>query len=155
MNITIRQYRSEDAAALTEIFYSAVEALIGDCYSREEVRAWAPLPIDYEAWQSRLDRQQPWVAEAHGTPIGFISLGPDGRIGLAYVHNAFQRKGVASKLYERLESAARAAGVDRLRVEASHAARPLFERMGFDVVKRNQHERNACTLVNWSMQKSI
>ncbi|MGD8911004.1 MAG: GNAT family N-acetyltransferase [Chromatiales bacterium] len=155
MNISIRQYRPEDAQALTEIFYSAVESLAGDCYSREQVRAWAPLPIDYEKWRFRLERQQTWVAEVHGTPIGFISLIPDGHISLAYVHIAFQRKGVASKLYTRLEREARAAGVDILRVEASHAARPLFQRMGFDLLKRNRIERNACTLVNWSMQKSI
>jgi putative acetyltransferase len=155
MNISIRHYRTEDAPALTEIFYSAVESLVGDCYSREQIRAWAPSPIDYRKWQLRLDRQQTWVAEVHGTPIGFISLIPDGHISLAYVHIAFQRKGVASKLYKRLESEARAAGVDILHVKASHAARPLFERMGFDLVKRNRIERNACTLVNWSMEKSI
>jgi GNAT superfamily N-acetyltransferase len=155
MNISIRHYRTEDAPALTEIVYSAVESLAGDCYSREQIRAWAPLPIDYRKWKSHLDRQQTWVAEIYGTPIGFISLIPDGHISLAYVHIAFQRKGVASELYKRLESEARAAGVDTLRVEASHAARPLFERMGFDLVKCNPIERNACTLMNWSMQKTI
>jgi GNAT superfamily N-acetyltransferase len=155
MNISIRHYRTEDAQALTEIFYSAVESLAGDCYSRDQIRAWAPLPIDYRKWQLRFDRLQTWVAEIYGTPIGFISLIPGGHISLAYVHIAFQRKGVASKLYERLESEARAAGVDILHVEASHAARPLFERMGFNLVKCNRIERNTCTLMNWSMQKSI
>jgi GNAT superfamily N-acetyltransferase len=154
-SLTIRKYRAEDAQALTEIFYNAVEANSGDGYSPQQIRAWAPLPIDYASWKRRLDQHRPWVALLHSSPIGFISLRPDGGVGLAYVHRAFQRRGVASKLYEALENEARLEGFDKLHVEASHAAKPLFERLGYKVTQCNKKIRNGLTLVNWKMTKDL
>ncbi len=158
MNLTslsIRKYRTDDAQALTEIFYNAVESLSGEVYSPQQVQAWAPLPIDYESWKQRLERHRPWVALYHSSPIGFISLLPDGEVGLAYVHWAFQRQGVASELYAALENEARSAGIKKLHVEASHAARPLFERLGYQVVRCNKKIRNGLTLENWQMTKDL
>jgi GNAT superfamily N-acetyltransferase len=154
-SLSIRKYRPDDAQALTEIFYSAVDSLSGDGYSQQELRAWAPLPIDYDSWKRRLDQHQPWVAVLHSSPIGFISLLPDGMVGLAYVHRAFQRKGVASKLYEALENEARSANLRYLHVEASHAAKPLFERLGYTVVGCNRKIRNGLPLINWQMTKNL
>lgn len=154
-SLTIRKYRTEDAQALTEIFYNAVESLSGDGYSAEQVRAWAPLPIDYQTWQQRLERHQPWVALYHSSPVGFISLLPHGEVGLAYVHRAFQRQGVASELYAALENEARSSGLGSLRLEASHAAKPLFERLGYDVISCNRKLRNGLSLDNWMMAKEL
>lgn len=154
-SLTIRKYRADDAQALTEIFYNAVESNSGDGYSPEEIRAWAPLPIDYASWKRRLEKHRPWVALLHSSPIGFISLLPDGEVGLAYVHRAFQRRGVASRLYEALENEARSEGFKQLHVEASHAAKPLFERLGYDVAHCNRQIRNGLTLVNWKMTKPL
>jgi GNAT superfamily N-acetyltransferase len=154
-SLTIRKYQAGDAQALTEIFYNAVESNCGEGYSPEEIRAWAPLPIDYASWKRRLEQHRPWVALLHSSPIGFISLLPDGEVGLAYVHRAFQRQGVASKLYEALENEARSTGLDKLSVEASHAAKPLFERLGYGVAHRNNKIRNGLTLVNWKMTKVL
>ena len=158
MNLTslsIRKYRADDAQALTEIFYNAVESLSGDGYSPEEVRAWAPLPIDYDDWKKRLAHHRPWVAVLHSTPIGFISLLPNGEVGLAYIHRAFQRRGVASKLYEAVENEAHSNGIKHLHVEASHAAKPLFERLGYDVTDCNRVERRGMELTNWKMKKAL
>ncbi len=155
MEIEIRPYQTSDAPGLTGIFYRAVEALAGTCYSRQEVRAWAPLPIAYVEWQSRLEHEQPWVVVLSHRPVGFISLHPDGLIGLAYVDPAFQRRGVGRSLYVHLEREDRARGMKRLHVEASHAAKPLFERMDYAVVERNKKRIGHTVLVNWRMQKPI
>ena len=155
MDIRIRDYSESDARMLTEIFYRAVDALAGRCYSKAEVRAWAPLPVPYEAWRTQLDQDRPWVAEIRRRPVGFMSLTPDGLIRLAYVDPAYQRLGVAGKLYAVLEHEALSRGMDSLIVEASHAAKPLFYRLGYAVMKRNLTQRQGCDLVNWSMRKSI
>ncbi len=151
----IRPYREADAVALTELFYDAVEALAGDSYTAREIAAWAPRPIDYAAWRQRFAQQQLWVAQADDRPVGFISLGAEGLIDLAFVHSRYQRKGVGRALYAHLENTARSADIRCLTVFASHAAKPLFERMGFEVVEKNRVERQACTLVNWRMQKRL
>ncbi len=154
-SFSIRPYRPADAAALTELFYDAVESLAGVSYSASEVAAWAPRPIDYEIWRERFEQQRPWVAQANERPVGFISLDAGGLIDLAFVHSRYQRQGVGRALYTHLENTARSAGIASLTVFASHAARPLFERMGFELVEQNRVERRGCTLVNWRMQKRL
>ncbi len=155
MEIEIRPYLASDAPVLTAIFYRAVESLADDCYTPEQVRAWAPLPIDSAKWQSRLDQDQPWVAVIGSRPVGFISLLPDGLIGLAFVDPEYQHRGVGSRLCDMVEQEARARGVKTLYVEASHAAKPLFERLGYAVIERNLKRIGRSTLINWRMQKSI
>ncbi len=151
----IRPYRETDAAALAELFYDAVESLAGNGYSARELAAWAPRPIDYDRWRERFGQQRVWVAESGERPLGFISLDAEGVIDLAFVHSRHQRQGVGRALCAQLENAARANAITCLTVFASHAARPLFERMGFVVLEPNRVQRQGCTLVNWRMRKPL
>lgn len=50
--------------------------------------------------------------------------------------------GIGSAIYAELEAAAMAAGIERLFVEASEAARRLLERRGFTIDARNDFIRN-------------
>lgn len=155
MNIFIRDYQPNDARALTDIFYNAVHATTAGHYSQQQINAWAPLPKDYALWQQRLNDKPPFVAIVDGQVVGFITLEADGHIDLTYVHQNYQRRGIASALYQHLEQQARQRGITKLYVEASELARPLFEKQGFRLVRRNQVCRNNIQLVNWSMEKSI
>lgn len=153
--IKIRPYHQADARELTDLFYEAVHRVACEAYTDEQINAWAPLPRDYPSWQARFEACPPFVAELDGHIAGFAALEPSGYIDWLYTHPDFQKRGVASALYAYLEEIAKAAGVRRLQVEASHLARHFFKRQGFLVLNRNEVERRGVCLVNWSMDKLI
>ena len=84
-----------------------------------------------------------------------MSLIAEGWIRLADVDPDYQRLGLASRLHAVLEHEALAKGIETLSVEASHATKPLFERLGYALIRRNLKRRRGCNLVNGSLQKSI
>ena len=63
--------------------------------------------------------------------------------------------GIGSALYDALESAANDHGIEFLFVEASEAARRLFERKGFAVEQRNDFTINGVPIHNYRMVKSL
>ncbi len=153
--IEVRLYRPQDLHALADLFYASVRQVACSAYDDVQIDAWAPLPPDYQGWQARFESCPPFVAEVDGRIAGFASLEPSGYIDWLYTHPDFQRQGVASALYQRLEQLAREWGLKRLQVDASHLARPFFKRRGFLVLNRNEVERRGVLLVNWSMDKLL
>lgn len=155
MNLVIRNYQPADAKALTDIFYDTIHATAISHYSPAQINAWAPLPKDYVRWQQQLDHKPPFVAIIDEQVVGFMTLEADGHIDWTYVHQDYQRQGIASALYQYLEQQARQQGITKLYVEASELARPFFNKQGFRLVRRNLLCRDNIQLVNWSMEKYI
>ena len=62
---------------------------------------------------------------------------------------------MGSALLAALEDAARERGLTTLFVEASEAARRLFERRGFDVAGRNEFELRGVPIHNTRMAKPL
>lgn len=153
--MNIRGYESKDAEALTNIFYETIHEIGLSEYTQAQVDEWAPLPIDYEHWQSRLDKLPPFVAEINGVVVGFITLRDNGHIEWTYTHKEYQGQGIASGLYQYLENAASNKGLKKLTVNASFFALPFFKKQGFSTVRKNNTEKNGQLLVNWSMEKAI
>ena len=151
----IRNYSSDDADALTDIFYDTIHTVAIEKYTQEQVNAWAPMPVNYDYWRQRLKQLPPYVAEIDGVVVGFITLTPSGHIEWTYTHKDYQRRGIASALYEYLEERAEAQKLSRLTVNASKFARPFFEKQGFQVVCRNNTERDGHILLNWTMEKHL
>lgn len=153
--VRIRHYQAQDLRPLTDLFYASVHQLACTAYDGAQLHAWAPLPADYPGWQARFEVCAPLVAEVDGRIAGFAALDAEGYIDWLYTHPDFQRRGVASALYQCLETQARERGVKRLMVDASHLARHFFKQRGFLVLNRNEIERQGVTLVNWSMDKLV
>jgi putative acetyltransferase len=63
--------------------------------------------------------------------------------------------GVGSALYASIEAAAKQSGITTLFVEASEAARRLFERRGFSVDARNDFAVNGIAIHNFRMSKKM
>lgn len=151
----IRNYSSDDANALTDIFYDTIHQVAIEKYTQEQVNAWAPKPVNYEYWRQRLEQLPPYVAEIDGLVVGFITLTPTGHIEWTYTHKNYQRRGIASALYDHLESQAQKQGLSRLSVNASKFARPFFDKKGFSVVCQNDTEKDGQVLLNWTMEKYL
>ncbi len=116
-----------------------------------------PAPED---WRAQLAGHWGVVAEvpdAAGEPavVGFMTLRADGCVDLAFVAPVGIGQGVGGRLYEVVETEARRRGLERLCAEASRMARPLFERRGWRVVRRQTVERGGVALENFVMEKVL
>ncbi|MEO1599208.1 MAG: GNAT family N-acetyltransferase [Pseudomonadota bacterium] len=96
------------------------------------------------------------VAETDGAEIaGFMSLTPEGVVDMAYVAPKWMGKGVALVLYSALIARAREVGLARLTTDASHLARPFFERRGWRLLTEQQVERHGVRLTNFKMASDL
>lgn len=153
--MNVRPYQPGDTAALAHLFTEPVHAINAAHYSPEQVVAWAPNTPDVDAWHRELDELICFVAELNAEVVGFISFEPDGHLEHLYVHGHFQRQGVALALYRRLEEEIIPRGIRRIFTEASIAARPFFERVGFRVLAFQVVECRDVSFTNYRMEKLL
>jgi putative acetyltransferase len=151
----IRGYRPGDEKDIAEIFVRAIHEVARAFYSEEQCLAWSDKEPNVEHWRERCAWKRPWISVMDGRVAGFLELDADGHIDCAYTHPKFQRRGVISGLVRHAEQIAMEAGLERLYVEASLVARPMFEKLGFVVLAENLAERKGITLINYRMQKPL
>lgn len=149
--MTLRPYQTGDLAAIAALFYESVHTLCRGDYTKEQLNAWAPGPIDEEAWDASFRAHHTLVAEENGALLGFADMAEDGYLDRLYVHPAHTRKGVATALVNALETARPAA---QFTTHASMTARPFFEKRGYRVEKEQQVVRRGVTLTNFVMKKT-
>jgi putative acetyltransferase len=154
--LIIRPCRVTDAPDLAELYHRAVREGAARHYDAAQRAAWSPAPPRGEAWRRRLVEAQTIVAERAERLLGFMTLDPQtGWIDFAYVAPEAMGRGVAETLYAVLEGRARAAGLARLETEASLLAERFFVRRGWQVVARQEVERDGVRLPNALMAKSL
>ncbi|WP_239690934.1 GNAT family N-acetyltransferase [Chromobacterium sphagni] len=147
-----------DLPACYHLFGASVHGLAGACYTAEQCRAWVPL----ERWTD--EREQSWARRLGGSwackavagdgrLAGFAWLSFDGQFDMLFVAPWAGRQGVAGRMLAELESKAAAHGVTALHAWASHAARPVFERAGYQLLRANRIDRQGVALDNWLLAK--
>lgn len=151
---TVRRFASSDAPQIAVVFRTAILDIDPELYTSSQLEAWAARS-DAAELAERCASALTWVVEVDDVVVGFIACETDGHIDLAFVHPEHQGRGLARILYGAMEAEARGRGWRRLFTEASHAARPFFERAGYRVVARNEVRVGDETLVNWSMEKLL
>ena len=153
----VRIFRNEDAPAIAEIFFSAVHQIASAHYTRAQVEAWAPRVPEPDRFVIRgSDGRTIFVAvDESDRPIAYGDLEPDGHIDHLFCSPAHAGTGVTTSLYDRLEAAARAAGIICLYVEASEPARRFFLKRGFQVEHRRDFEMNGVAIHNYRMIKAL
>ena len=150
-----RAYKSTDLASVIEIYTVSIRSLAASYYSPEQIAAWAPIPPDTARWQERLSHLHTIVAETDGVLAGFASYTHDGYLDFLFTHPAFARRGVATKLYQHVESALRAVSAPRVTTHASLVARPFFDRHGFQLDAEECVECRGAYLCRFAMHKQL
>jgi putative acetyltransferase len=153
--MNIRPYLSADVSAVIAVYTASIRSLGAPFYSPEQLCAWAPTRPDVARWQERLASLRTLVADQDGELAGFLSYRQDGYLDLLFTHPAFVRRGVATQLYLRAESAWRSAGLSRAVTHASLAARPFFDRQGFQVDAEESVECRGEFLRRFAMRKLL
>jgi putative acetyltransferase len=151
----IRSYRPEDAQALAELCHAAILETGRRAYSAEQVQVWAMFTDDVVAFRERLKFGTTLIAEIDGAIAALAQLHPLDHIDLLYTSPRYQGRGLASALIAQLEAVAQANHVAEIITEASHLARPVFERAGFQVVERELVERGGLIFERFKMAKQL
>ena len=151
----IRRYYDRDAASVANVFRRSVLEGAQEHYGPEERAAWAGPAPDAGLWRERLGNLAGFVAENSDGIVGFMTLAEDGLVDHAYVLPQYRRTGVAQMLYQGIEQEARSLGLRALRTDASHYARPFFERLGWEVVREQRAVRHDVGLTNFAMCKAL
>ncbi len=150
-----RPYQSTDLPSVIEIYTVSIHSLAVSYYSPEQIAAWAPVRPDAARWQERLSHLHTIVAESDGILAGFASYTHDGYLDFLFTHPTFARRGVATSLYQRVESALRAVSASRVTTHASLAARPFFDGHGFQVDAEQCVECRGAYLRRFAMHKQL
>lgn len=149
----IRIYQRGDHLAVAEIFASAIHEIASAVYTPEQCLAWSARAPNYDHWQKRCELKRPFIATVEGEAAAFLELDPDGHIDCAYVKPTHQRKGLVSRLVEHAVDTCFAIGIQRVYVEASLCAKPMFEKLGFTTICDNLVEIRGVRLQNFKMER--
>lgn len=149
----VRTHRNGDIPYISRLYYDTIHLVNCNDYSREQIEAWAPAVPEDSFWKVRFKNYNVYVAEEDGHIVGFTELDSVGHIDCFFVHYQWQRRGVGTRLMERVVSTAKKKRIARLYAEVSITARPFFAKLGFDVVKEKQVTRRGVELAQFSMEK--
>lgn len=138
-----------------EIYTAAIHSLAAPDYTPEQLAAWAPVPPDAARWQERLASLHTLVAESDGVLAGFASYTDEGFLDFLFTHPGFARRGVASRLCQRVESALCAVNAPRVTTLASLAGRPFYDRQGFQLDSEELVECRGAHFRRFAMHKQL
>jgi putative acetyltransferase len=153
--VALRPYVPADAKRCAKIFRSSIEELAAEDYDEEQREAWASRADDEQAFGARLAEALTLLAVIDGAIAGFASLKGADEIDMLFVDPEYAGKGAGAALIEALTKLAQARGAKRLTVDASDAARTLFERKGFTAQRRNLMRVGDQWLANTTMTKTL
>lgn len=152
-DIRLRRYVTEDLDAVIDVFQRAIREVASKDYDRAQIAAWST--VDRAAWEPWRLTRPTWVAVDGARVVGFSDLEADGHLDMMFVHPDYQGIGVASLLLRQVETAAVCQGLKRLFTEASHTARPFFERHGFVVDAEQVVGKRGEWMTNFRMHKLL
>ena len=146
----IREYKSSDCEALTELFYDTVHFINCRDYTQEQIDVWATGEVDLKKWNASLLEHDSLVAMEDGLIVGFGDIDRTGYLDRLYVHKDYQGRGVATAICEKLENSV---NVKKIVTHASITAKPFFEKRGYVSVKEQEVFRQGISLKNYVMEK--
>ena len=157
MEVTIRGYDPRDAAGLADVFFRSVRQVALSGYTAAQVAAWAPEPrtAQWAHGEASDGRLVLVAADEDDRPVAYIDLEPDGHIDRLFCAPEAAGQGIASRLCDAVEAAAREQGIRNLFTEASELARRVFERKGFAVVQRQDLVIRGVAMHNYRMAKAL
>lgn len=148
--MTLRSYLKTDCPKMAQLFYDTVHTVNARDYPQEQLDAWATGEVDLEAWDKSFQTHYTLVAEQDGKLVDFGDMDETGYLDRLYVHQDYQRRGVAAAICDELEQNTQAI---EFTTHASITAKPFFENRGYTVVKEQQVARRGVLLTNYVMIK--
>ena len=153
--MTIRKGHIDDLAELQQLFVDTVSNVCNVDYNRDQISVWTSSIENENRWLDILTNQFVLVAQDRKKIVGFCTLDNGNYIDLLYIHQNYQRQGIAHKLYADIEKEARRQGQTELTSNVSKTARPFFEKVGFKMLKEQSISLKGVELTNYKMTKGL
>ena len=152
----IRPLTEQDIPKAQELFRTTVLHINCKDYNQAEVEDWASCGDSIAHWHILLSKHD-FIAAAtgQGDIVGFASMNPDGYLHSMFVHENWQRHGIATRLLLEVEKMAQKYGVAKIYTEVSITARPFFEKHKYRTVKEQKQKANKLFLTNYRMEKVL
>lgn len=161
MDITIRPFREDDAAAISALTLAAIRVTGPRGYTPVQIAAWAARHAAPERFIARAAQGDVirLAVGADDRPMAYYLLEADGHLDMLYCHPEHGGQGLARMLLGEADLVARAMDLTRLFTEASELARPVFERAGYRLVARRDFtipfEGGEVAIHNYAMEKRL
>lgn len=154
MKQRIRPAKPSDLNAILNLFEQSILGSTPE-YSQIQKQAWISGKDKRARWISRIAEQLFLLVFTGGELVAFASLKLPDYIDLMYVSPQHARKGIASQLLAQLEIKAVDEGATSLDTDASLSAMAFFKANGFEAIRKNQHNINGVSIVNYRMSKKL
>jgi GNAT superfamily N-acetyltransferase len=127
-----RRASPEDAEAISSLIVMFREAFTADPNGAGAEKFLASVSTDAEKGYILSDRYDYVIAETEGELAGFIAMRDKTHLFHLFVSLKYQRRGLATELWQRVREAAGPRQVSRVfTVNSSLSAVPVYERLGF------------------------
>lgn len=154
-SIRIRRAEPTDAPAMCAVNDRAIRISAAPHYTAEQVQAWAGA-VTVELRARTVQDTIAFVAVVDDDVVGFANLiVGDAELDLLYVDPAFGGQGAARALVGAVEEAAVEHQIGEVHTRASLRAEPVFLRLGYRVVQREEHPANGQMFARAHMAKLL
>lgn len=153
--IAIREAGGPDLTAILTLFEQTILSVNAKDYSPAQVKVWTGSVVQKDRWLRKIAEQYFILALLNNEPAGFASLTQTGYLDFLYVSKDHQRRGVATALYNELETYAKRLALTCLETDASITAKSFFEKQGFTVLRSQQVVIETVPLTNFKMKKQL
>jgi putative acetyltransferase len=156
VKIIIRSVSPKDFSHIYQVHHASINALQNGPYNKNMIDAWAT-SISCITLREEMNRSVMigFVAEWAANIIGFAALRHQ-TVCAMYVHPHYQRRGIGSKLLQRLEAEAARKGIHRLKLNSSLNAGSFYEGRGYRVISESPFVFNKTVrLTSLEMVKDI
>jgi putative acetyltransferase len=151
----IRSFCLQDRASCGELFYQTIHTVCSNDYSNQQLDIWAPEVSRSGDFPRPLENNDCFVAVFDEEIIGFADITKDGYLDRFFVHKDYQGKGMGKRLLSAIEQRALERGLKTITIEASITARPFFEKMGYEMIQKQQKIVKDVAFENFKMKKSF
>ena len=155
MDMQVRKIIKGEEQELWDLFYNTVNHINSQDYSQSQIASWAPVDYPREQAIKKFRELDPFVVIKNEQIIAYADIQEDGYIDHFYCHHQFQRQGVGSLLFARLEQQAIENGIKKMYSNVSITAKPFFEAKGFDVEKEQRLEMGNEQVKNYRMVRIL
>ncbi|WP_321345078.1 GNAT family N-acetyltransferase [uncultured Draconibacterium sp.] len=153
-SIKINTAKHNDLEGILTLFVETINTVCAKDYSPEQRAVWTAGAQYPERMEKKLETQYFLVARIAEKLVGFASL-ENNYLDFLFVHKDFQGLGIAKQLYDTLLQKANETNVKTLTSNVSLTARPFFEKMGFEVICKQDNLTRGVNLNNFKMEKRL
>lgn len=155
MNYLISRATDTDLPLMQRLFYQTVTMYGSKIFTKAEVKIYSRLALDKNHWIQKFKDDFIYNAKLNGEIIGSFTLNKNGDIEYIFVHQNYQGRGIAKKLYQKLEEVAKDAGVETLTTQINPNTKAFFEKNNFRVVKNIEKVAGGDDVVSYSGIKHL